>query len=162
MSYDLAIWEGPKPGSQSEAIAEYERRMDAMEAALDDPGGPAPATPAIRAFIDAALTRFPELDDESGPECPWAASPLDGDAVGAMIYFPMTFSGAEFARDPLAEIADSLGLVCFDPQIEQLLPDPDATPASTVSGRAYEALAARRGTAASTQRNWLGRLFRKN
>ena len=43
--------------------------------------------------------------------------------------------------DPLAEIADSLGLVCFDPQIEQMLPDATATPASTITTHAHEAVA---------------------
>jgi 2-methylisocitrate lyase-like PEP mutase family enzyme len=44
------------------------------------------------------------------------------EAGGDLIYLPMTYPGAEYARDVLAEIAQSLGLVCYDPQIEQLLP----------------------------------------
>jgi hypothetical protein len=162
MSYDLAVWDGPKPANNAEATAEYGRRMDAMEETFDGPDEHAPPTPAIQTFIEAALARFPELDDDSGPECPWAASPLEGEAVGDLIYFPMTFSGAEYARDPLAEIADSLGLVCFDPQIEQMLPDPDATPASTIADSAYEALARHIEAEQSKSRpNWLKRLLRK-
>lgn len=156
MSYDLAIWDGPKPDSNAEAIAEFERRMEAMEEALDEP---ASVSPAIRAFIDAALARFPELDENSGSECPWAMSPMDADAAGDLIYVPMTFSGAEYARAPLAEIADSLGLVCFDPQIDQMLPDPSATPASAIAASAYEALARHAQTQSSKPTNWLKRLF---
>jgi hypothetical protein len=58
MSYDLAVWKGPAPTNAAAATAEYERRMDAMEAALDQTGGPPPATPAIRAFVEAALARY--------------------------------------------------------------------------------------------------------
>ncbi len=72
----------------------------------------------------------------------------------------MTFSGAQYARDPLAEIADSLGLVCFDPQIEQLLPDANATPASTVAASANEALARHPDGAQNKDRsNWFTRLL---
>lgn len=160
MSYDLAVWDGPKPADDELALAEYERRMDAMEQALDDGDTDLEPTPAIQAFVDAALSLFPELDEESGPECPWASSPLEAEAVGDFIYFPLTFSGAEYARDPLAEVADSLGLVCFDPQIEQLLPDAHATPASTISAAAHEALERRleedRG---GVRPNWLRRVF---
>ena len=103
--------------------------MDAMEAAfVKGPGGPE-ATPAIRAFVEAALARYPELDDDSGDECPWASAPLIGEASGDFIYFPLTFSGARYARDELAGIAARLGLVCYDPQTEQRLPA-DAAPAS--------------------------------
>lgn len=131
MSYDLAVWEGPKPPDDAEAALEYERRMDAMERALDGTEAAPGPSRGIQAFIDAALARFPELD----------ASSLEDEAMGDLVYFPMTFSCAEYARDPLAEIADSLGLVCFDPQIEQMLPDATATPASTITTHAHEAVA---------------------
>lgn len=103
--------------------------MEALYASLSDPAGRTPPSPPIRAFVDAAVARFPELDMDSGPECPWASAPLIDEAVGDIIYFPMTYSGAEFARDPVAEIAASLGLVCYDPQAEQLLPDVAASQA---------------------------------
>ncbi|HSX67605.1 hypothetical protein [Nocardioides sp.] len=162
MSYDLAVWDGPKPASNADASAEYERRMDAMEEALDGSDEPAAPTERIKAFVEAALARFPELDDNSGPECPWASSPLEGEAVGDLIYLPMTFSGAEYARDVLAEIADSLGLVCFDPQIEQLLPDAQAVPAATVSASAYAALAQHlQAEKRSQESGWFSRLFKR-
>ena len=98
--------------------------MDALEAYLDQIGGPPSPTPAIRAFVEAALARFPVPDDESGDQGPWATAPLIGEAVGDLIYFPMTFSGAEYARDVLAAIAHEQGLICYDPQLERLLPEP--------------------------------------
>ena len=160
MTYDLAVWEGPKPADNARAATEYERRMDAMEEALAAREDTPAPTPAIQAFLGAALARFPELNQDSGRDCPWATAPLKDEAIGDLIHFPMTFSGAEYARDPLAEIADSLGLVCFDPQIEQLLPDANATAAPTVAPSAYEALA--RHTAGAQGRgrsNWFTRLF---
>jgi hypothetical protein len=164
MSYDLAVWEGPVPTSPTDASAQYGKRMDAMEAALEQPGEPPRATPAIRAFVEAALSRWPALDEDSGPECPWASAPLIDEAIGDLIYFPMTFSGAEYARDVLAEIAQTHGLVCYDPQVERLLPDQSATSASTIAASAYDALARniKRQEKTSHRRRWTTRLFGGN
>lgn len=136
MSYDLAVWVGPPPVSSEAAGAEYERRMDLMEEQISGEEHPATA-PELVAFVNAALARFPELDETSGAECPWASSPLVEEAVGDLIYFPMTFPGAGFARDPLAEIAASLGLVCYDPQAEMLLPEPRREPRSSWVRRTF-------------------------
>jgi hypothetical protein len=163
MSYDLAVWVGPRPASNAEASAEYERRMDAMESAFEDTSEPPVVSPEIRGFVDAALARYPELDDDPGPECPWASSPLLGEAVGDLIYFPMTFSGAEYARDVLAEIAGSLDLVCYDPQIEQLLPDRNAVSASTIAQSADAALAPHLQAQQKSSRRdgWWARVFKR-
>ncbi|WP_183095457.1 hypothetical protein [Nocardioides stalactiti] len=136
--------------------------MDAMEELLDSDGEQPGPTDSIPAFIDAALARFPELDDDSGPECPWASAPLAADAVGDIIYFSMTFSGAGLARDELADIASALGLICYDPQIEQMLPDPASVPASTVSQAAYAALAEHlHAEEQPRESGWLARLFKR-
>ena len=127
MSYDLAVWVGPPPASADEADAEFARRMDAMEAAVEEPP---PVDSQIREFVEAVLERYPELDEDSEDESPWASSPLIDEAVGDVIYFPLTFSGARYARDVIADIAASLDLVCYDPQAEQVLPDPDVAPGS--------------------------------
>lgn len=158
MSYDLAVWMGPRPTTSEVAEATYERQMDLLEELLDsDAPAPAPDT-GIVAFVEAALARYPELTELSGPECPWASAPLLDEAVGDFIHFPLTFAGAEFARDELAEIAASLGLVCYDPQIERLLPDNDAAPASKISAHAYAALGENR-SGRSGPIGWLRRLF---
>jgi hypothetical protein len=164
MSYDLAVWKGSRPADAKAASAEFEDRMDAMEAALEQEGQPPPATPAIRAFVEAALARYPELDEGSGDDCPWASSPLIAEAVGDLIYIPMTFSGAEYARDVLAEIAEQHGLVCYDPQIEQLLPDPGATPAGNIAASAAAALGAYLDPSETEagRRGRLRRLFRRD
>ncbi|WP_188079037.1 hypothetical protein [Actinotalea subterranea] len=163
MSYDLAVWAGTAPASARAATDEYERRMDALEASLDQAGGPPSATPAIRAFVEAALARYPDLDDDAGDECPWASSPLIGEAAGDFIYFPMTFSGATYARDVLAAIARDQGLVCYDPQIERLLPASDATSASEIGARAAAAMKAHgeEHLVRPSQGGWLRRLFHR-
>jgi hypothetical protein len=165
MSYDLAVWVGEQPASATDADNEYARRMDAMEEALDHELVVPPA-PELIAFVEAVLDRYPELDEDSGPECPWASAPLRAEIVGDLIYFPMTFSGAEFARDVVADIAGSLELVCYDPQLEALLPDSSATPASVIGDRAFTALQAHAGNLGASprpgKRSWLRRIFGRN
>lgn len=164
MSYDLAVWKGTEPESARAAAVEYGRRMEALEACLDQPGGPPPPTPAIRALVEAALARFPALDDESGDECPWAIAPLIGGAVGDFIRFPMTFSGAEYARDVLAAVAQRQGLICYDPQIGRLLPAPDVTSAAEIHARVAPTIQAIRGEplARSSRAGWIRRGFRRS
>ena len=84
MSYDLAVWEGPRPDGA------------------------------------AAEERYPE-DDVDPDASVWAVWPLMGNAVGDGILLPMTYPGARAARDAVAGIAATHGLVCFDPQTEELL-----------------------------------------
>lgn len=106
------------PGSDAEATAQFEARMDRMY----DLRPPQP-TAAIRSYVEAALEHYPDLDDDSDAPRPWAVSSLMREAVGDQIYFAMTFSGAQYARDVLAQIAQEQGLVCYDPQISRLLPE---------------------------------------
>src|SRR4051794_39578968 len=163
MSYDLAVWVGTRPATNSDASDEYERRMDAMEVSLESAGEPPAPSEEIRRFVEAALARYPGLDENSGPECPWASSPLMGEAVGDLIYFPMTFSGSEYARDVLADIANTLGLVCYDPQIEGLLPDASAASAGSIAASADAALRQHMQTLQrpNSGAGMLGRLFRR-
>ncbi len=117
-------------------------------------------TPGIRAFVTAALERYPELDEDSGAECPWASAPLIGEAMGDYIYFPMTFSGAGYARDVVAGIAHAHGLVCFDPQIERLLPAADALPASVIEEQVMAAMQQHLESEEAKERGgWWSRLF---
>jgi hypothetical protein len=115
MSYDLAVWEGELPSDDISASQTYESLMDRME-----DGGPVEATPRIRAYVDALLARWPDIDvDESSP---WATSPLAGEARGALVYFSMVYSRADEASGFAAQLAREHGLVCFDPQLECLRP----------------------------------------
>ena len=116
MSYDLAVWEGQRPSSAAEAV----RVCDALRDAND---GREP-TPAIRAYVEALLARYPDLADDmhNEDECPWSDAPLIGNAQGAVFYFAMVFSKAEEASAFAADLAKQHGLVCFDPQLGTLRP----------------------------------------
>jgi hypothetical protein len=116
MSYDLAVWKGPRPASDHEALVEYQRRYE------ESAEQPVPPSDEIAGFVGELLARFPEISEPVGEDSPWASAPLLGEASGDFICFPMTYSGAESAVPFCAEVAARRGLVCFDPQTERLLP----------------------------------------
>jgi hypothetical protein len=110
MSYDLAVWEGDRPSDDVGAAAHYGSLMDRMESGeLGEP------TPRIRAYVEALLARWPDIDQSE--DSPWASSPLMGEASGPLVYFPMVFSRADEASTFAAALARDHGLVCFDPQM---------------------------------------------
>ncbi|MEW1772742.1 hypothetical protein [Streptomyces sp. NPDC086777] len=51
-----------------------------------------------------------------------AAADDRGEARGPLVYFPMRWSMADEASAYVAILADSMGLVCFDPQLNRLRP----------------------------------------
>jgi hypothetical protein len=118
MTFDLAVWEGTRPQTDEAASLVYGQLMDRMEAGDCD----TEPTPRIRAYVDALLSRWPEITDESGADSPWADAPLIGNAFGDAIYFAMVWSRADEAAEFAARLADQHGLVCYDPQSERLLP----------------------------------------
>jgi hypothetical protein len=120
MSYDLAVWVGDVPRSDTASLAEYTTRMDAMEAVLERDADAEPH-PRLLAFADALLSRYPDLDDDNENDTPWADAPIKNNIVGDLFYFSMAPSHAEGAIPFIVETADAHGLVCFDPQTERLL-----------------------------------------
>ncbi|WP_340540911.1 hypothetical protein [Nocardioides sp. GXZ039] len=120
MSFDLAVWEGPRPASDEEAAQVYEQLMERMETAIDD--DPVPPSPRIRSYVDALLARWPDLTDDGSEDSPWADGPMIANAFGEAIYFSMVWSRAEEASEFAARTAAEHGLVCFDPQSEALRP----------------------------------------
>lgn len=118
MSYDLAVWEGPPPESDEAAAAVYEQLMRRLEAGDTD----GPPTTAIATYVDALLARWPDITSDGGDDSPWADGPLINNAFGNPIYFSMVWSAAEESSAFAAELAESHGLVCYDPQTEVLRP----------------------------------------
>ena len=116
MSYDLAVWEGSRPKSNAEAAKTFDALMKKYQEAESSPA----ATPAIRAYVEALLAKYPDLDDDNEDECPWADAPLIANATGPLFYFAMVFSKAESASAFAADLAKKHGLVCFDPQSNEL------------------------------------------
>ena len=118
MSYDLGVWEGPKPASDDAAMSLYEELMDRYHSA-DAPGSvpvTQPPTPAILAFVEALLDRWPDITNEGGEDSPWADGPMIENASGPIIYFGMMASGLKEAVPFVIDEARRRGLVCFDPQ----------------------------------------------
>ena len=112
MSYDLAVWEGTRPSDDAAAGETFER-LYGEYVDIDE----IPPTPAIRAYVDALLGRWPESTDANGP---WADSPLIGNARGPLFHFALTYSRADEVVPVAARLAAEHGLVCFDPQSERL------------------------------------------
>ena len=92
MSYDLAVWEGPRPESDAVAAVEFARRVSEMDR-LYDAGEPmTEPSAAIREFVATVEERYPDDEDDPGAS-PWAVFPLIGNAVGDGIFIPMTYPG---------------------------------------------------------------------
>ena len=126
VSYDLAVREGPRT-----ADAAADDRYEQIVAELES-GQTQPPTPAIRAYVDALLERWPDITGDDGEDSPWADGPLIGNANGSFIYFAMVWSRCEEASEFAARTAAAHGLVCYDPQSQSqsqtLRPDPAARP----------------------------------
>ena len=118
MTFDLAVWEGARPESDKAASVVFEQLMDRLEAGAFD----AEPSPRIRAYVEALLSRWPDITEDSGADSPWADAPLIANASGEAIYFAMVWSRADEAAEFAALLAERHGLVCYDPQSERLLP----------------------------------------
>lgn len=115
MSYDLAVWQGEMPATDADAASVYRSLMERRSGSpREEPA------PAIRTFVDALLARWPDLNQPGGDDSPWNAAPLMGEASGDAIYFGMAWSRAQEAGEFAVQVAAEQGLVCFDPQVEQL------------------------------------------
>ncbi|MEU3619451.1 hypothetical protein ABZ725_45255 [Streptomyces sp. NPDC006872] len=118
MSYDLAVWEGEQPADDKTAGRAF---TDFFDRYLDSEVGH-PPTERIAAYVAALVERWGDVTDDLEDASPWAAGPLIGGAGGPLVYFPMSWSRAEEVSAWAAALADSMGLVCFDPQQNRLRP----------------------------------------
>lgn len=116
MSYDLAVWEGDRPANDFAARAEFQRLYDQYMGS-DTPVAP---TTRVAAYVDALLTRYPDLTTEAGEESPWSTGPLINEVRGPLVYFPMVWSRCEETSEWAAHLAKEHGLNCYDPQWNQL------------------------------------------
>jgi hypothetical protein len=120
VSIDLAVWEGPAPPSDKQALQEFLALYDRYIESDDQ----TPPTAAIAEYVAVLLSRYPDLttlDDASIDESPWSDGPLIDNAVGPFMYFGFVRNAAlEPAWTFAVETGRSMGLVCFDPQSERL------------------------------------------
>lgn len=115
MSFDYAVWDGPRPVDDAAAKAVFDRLWDAVG---EIRGADVPPTAALDRFIADLEHRWPrDADDE-----PWALSPIRPTARGPFLM--LHFSGAATAEDVtwVDARACERGLVRFDPHHSQLYP----------------------------------------
>jgi hypothetical protein len=117
VSYDLAVWEGEVPESDAAAAAIFQRLYREL---IEDAAGAVTPTPAIVAYVDGLLERWPDITEAGGDDSPWSDGPLIGNASGTLVYFGMVFSMADEAAAFAVELAQEHGLVCYDPQLDAL------------------------------------------
>ncbi|MER5257604.1 hypothetical protein [Streptomyces sp. NPDC002855] len=118
MSYDLAVWEGERPANGKAAA----RAFTTLYERYIDTDAEHPPTERIAAYVAALLEQWCDVTEDEEDTSPWSTGPLIGEARGPLVYFPMRWSMAEEASSYAAALADSMGLVCFDPQQNQLRP----------------------------------------
>ena len=118
MSYDLAVWEGERPADDKAAGRAF---MDLYDRYIDTETD-IPPTERIEAYVAALLERWCDMSEDVEDTSPWSTGPLIREAGGPLIYFPMRYSMADEASAFAAALADSMGLICFDPQHNRLRP----------------------------------------
>lgn len=120
MGYDVAVWDGDRPVSNEQAIQIYERRMDVDDARADKPGEP--PTPRVDTFLAELLARWPDLDRPGGEGSPWAMSGVRESASGPFCHLCLIDSPfLDQVVEYIARLAHAHGLVCFDPQLEEVI-----------------------------------------
>ncbi|MGW0578396.1 hypothetical protein ACWD25_21040 [Streptomyces sp. NPDC002920] len=118
MSYDLAVWEGERPADDKTAG----RVFDVLHDRYLDGEAVEPPFERIAAYVAALLERWCDITEDEEETSPWSVGPLIKSASGPLMYFGMGWSRAEEASAYAADLADSMGLVCFDVQENRLRP----------------------------------------
>ncbi|MCC9709966.1 hypothetical protein E4N62_34720 [Streptomyces sp. MNU76] len=111
MSYDLAGWDGARPLDDDQACSVHDE-LHARHLESDEVT--APPTPAIAAYVEALLQRYP--DDIDG-DTVRASPPVVDEASGPIVHLVMSYRAAQEVLDHAASLAHEHGLVCYDPQV---------------------------------------------
>ncbi|WP_319695355.1 hypothetical protein [Streptomyces sp. ME19-01-6] len=109
MSYDLAVWDGPRPADDTAALDVFEDLYGRFMGGTSEP-----PTPRIRQYVEGLAARWPGLsaDDEDEYASPWSDGPLINNASGPLFYFGMVSSRYQEAASFAASLARMSGLVC--------------------------------------------------
>ncbi|CUU59046.1 hypothetical protein Ga0074812_12471 [Parafrankia irregularis] len=109
MSFDLVIWEGERPADDLAAGVAYNELFQRY----DEQNPHTPATDRIAAYCEALTSRWPDAYT-----APWSITPMPS---GPFLYLCVVWSMADEVSVIAAELAASMGLVCYDPQSDALL-----------------------------------------
>jgi hypothetical protein len=113
VSYKLAVWHSERAVSGKEAaelyIKLFEQQKIPIEQHID-----------VYAFCNELDARYPEIDmvaEEALDACPWSCT---HDRSGAHVIVSMLDEKNAEVMPLILELAEKYGLVCFDPQTNQL------------------------------------------
>jgi len=110
MSYDLAVWHEPSTIDTQSAQAKYE----AICLGINLP----PLHESVGQFIETVTREFPQIDDwddDNIDECPWAC---EFDESPGHCILNIRWGKEKELVGRLVHMATSLGLTCYDPQLE--------------------------------------------
>jgi hypothetical protein len=114
MSAHLYCWETSlrlNPGD-----ADFQARIKALHRATH----PLPPSPVMLKFVEALLSRFPDLTETD--DTIWADGPLDGNILGSFINISIIWSRYDDVRAWLIQTAHAHRLHCYDPQESKFFP----------------------------------------
>jgi hypothetical protein len=111
----LAVWEGDRPPSDLVAGRTFKELYSRFvwDGSLKDRGPSEPPTERIGAYVAALLERWPNPTEHEDDHPVWESG-LVGSGTGPLIYFDVRWNVAEEVTEFAAQVATSMGLVCFD------------------------------------------------
>lgn len=118
----LAVWEGGRPSDDLAAGQAYEELYSHFvhRSGWEDRSPYAPATERIAAYVAALLDRWPNPTRDQDDHPVWDDG-LIGNGTGPLVYFGVRWNVAEEVPAFAAQVATSMGLVCFDVSRGKLL-----------------------------------------
>ncbi|MFJ5975060.1 hypothetical protein [Streptomyces sp. NPDC093060] len=119
----LAVWEGDRPPGDLAAGRTFEKLYDQFVRRSDrreDRCQAEPPTQRIAAYMAALLERWPNPTGDEDDHPVWEAG-LVGNETGPLIYFGVRWNMAEEVTAFAAQVATSMGLVCFNVSQGKLL-----------------------------------------
>lgn len=117
MQYSISVWEGPTPTSTDHAYALWKGIYSEAHPLV-------PPTPATAEFMRRVLARWPMADAARSPDSPWKYANDERSAAGHLADLDLTWEGARRALPFIAETAHDLGLVWWDPQVQEVRVQP--------------------------------------
>jgi hypothetical protein len=130
MSFDLSVWYSSQPVGPEEGgpfhVALCEGHHDGLE-----------SSPRVRRFVDELIARYPQIDDvpeDKVDECPWT---IAFDQSEGHVIMCIAWSRAEEMKSIVHGLADKHGLVCYDPQADEVHNPPGREPSPQKKSRPW-------------------------
>jgi hypothetical protein len=117
MSFDLSVWYSPRPVEPAEAgpfhVALCDGRLDRVK-----------SSPRVHRFLRELTALHPQIDDvpeDQVDDCPWSVA---FDQSDGHVVMSISRSRAEEMLAVVRDLAAKHGLVCYDPQADQVYNPP--------------------------------------